>query len=91
MCGLGSTTWVSRLCETTPSYDFTVGLYLRPYGGLRGVAVTHERGTPVEDLEMQKLLDIDFVEALQPCPTFSFIIYIYVYILIHSRSLDTVY
>jgi len=44
-------TGVPHSSETAPPKDPTVGLPLGPYGGLRGGAVSFERGTPV--LEMK--------------------------------------
>ena len=46
-------TGVPHSSETLP--DPTVGLYLGSCGGPRGVAVSYERGTPVEDSQGQML------------------------------------
>ena len=40
-------TGVPRSCETATPYDPTVGLFLGPYCGPGGGAVSCERGTPV--------------------------------------------
>ena len=36
--------------EAASSLDSAVGLYLRPYGGSRGIEVSYERGAPVSAL-----------------------------------------
>ena len=40
-------TGAPRSYETAPPYDPTIGLYLGPYGGPRGGALSYDRGTPV--------------------------------------------
>jgi hypothetical protein len=44
---LGSGTGVPRSQKNVPPQDPTVALRLGPYGGPKGWAVSHERGTPV--------------------------------------------